>query len=88
MAIVPNSGDSLDNLCDGSIKERDSRILPENGFINICWTRNPMDWIHEQEEKGKKPKEPWATRKSKSSSFAVARLSLQSGFCLPPRNCG
>jgi hypothetical protein len=50
-------GDSLDNFCDGSIKERDSRILAENGFINIGWTRNPMDWIRELEETGRKPKD-------------------------------
>jgi hypothetical protein len=55
-------GDSLDNFCDGSIKERDSRILPDNGFINIGWTRNPMDWIHELEEKGKKPKDERVTQ--------------------------
>jgi hypothetical protein len=44
------------------LKERDSRILAENGFINIGWTRNPMDWIHKLEETGRKPKDERVTQ--------------------------
>lgn len=50
-------GDSLDNFCDGSIKEKDSRITEENGFINIGYAQNPMDYIRQLEETRKKPKD-------------------------------
>lgn len=51
-------GDSIEDFCNGSIRdEKDSRITPENGFTNIGYAQNPMDYIRQLEETGKKPKD-------------------------------
>lgn len=49
-------GASLDNFCDGSITEKESIISEENGFKNIGYAQNPMDYI-DALEKGRKPKD-------------------------------
>ena len=50
-------GESLHNFCDGSIKESESNIKEENGFTNIGYANNPMDFVLELERTGKKPKD-------------------------------
>lgn len=37
-------GDSLDNQCRGSIKEKDS-IISESTHGNVGYARNPMDYV-------------------------------------------
>ena len=47
-------GDSLrGEHCEGAIVEEQSRIRPENGFVNIGYDRNPMDYIEALERRGR-----------------------------------
>jgi len=39
-------GDSLSEHCIGSIREKESIITPENGFINIGTSTSPADYIN------------------------------------------
>jgi hypothetical protein len=46
-------GDSLHEKCDGSITEAESIITEANGFTNIGYAQNPMDYIEQLEKKNK-----------------------------------
>ena len=51
-------GESLQGqTCNGSITERELIINEENGFKNIGYAKNPLDFIDAIIEKGKRPKE-------------------------------
>ena len=49
-------GSSLTSFCNGSIMEEESAIKPENGFINIGYAQNPLDYI-DALERGQRPKD-------------------------------
>jgi hypothetical protein len=46
-------GDSLDDKCTGSIREKDSEITPET-HTNIGYAKNPADYIGKLLAKGDK----------------------------------
>lgn len=48
-------GASLTDFCNGSIREEESIITTENGFSNIGYAQNPLDYI-DAIERGEKPK--------------------------------
>lgn len=51
-ASKTNFGESLighGSFCDASITEEESIIKPENGFTNIGYSKNPMDYVERLE---------------------------------------
>lgn len=38
-------GDSITNKCNGSITEKESIVTEDNGFVNIGYSKNPLDYV-------------------------------------------